>query len=117
MKLPLLIRIDEPKSYPPTYLVFDEVERYVASGYLIESMGFDGENATAEAALEFAKTCRDSDVSPFDQKWDGCQNIDFTRCRVHTCSDLNVDHLASNLKAIRKHGLDLIEQVGGTVLK
>lgn len=117
MKLPILIRVDDPKSYPGSYLVFDEVCHYLASGYLIESMAFDGENPTPEAALEFAKTCRDSDVTPFDQKWDGCQNIDFTRCWVHTCSDRNVDHLASNLKAIRHHGLALIEQAGGNVLK
>jgi hypothetical protein len=118
MKLPILIRIDDPESWPGAYLVFYEVEKYVASGYLIESQGFVVENPTADAALEYAKTAiRDADVNAFDQKWDGCQNIDFTRRWVHTCGDNHADNIASNLKAIRKHGLALIEQAGGNILK
>lgn len=117
MKLPILIRIDEPESWPGAYLVFDEVNKYVASGYLIESQGFVVENPTAEEALEYAKTAtRDADVSEFDQKWDGCQNIDFTRCWVHTCGDAHADNIAKNIKAIRKHGLELIVKAGGNIL-
>ena len=124
MKLPRLVRISDPDEYPGTFLVFEVVEKWCASGFLIESNNFmDGINVPArelptyESALAYARKDRADGVYAFDQKWDGCQNVDFTRCWVHTCHDDHADNLAKNLKAIRKHGLPLIVEAGGHILQ